>query len=258
MNTKSPAAPARPIRNDARAKNSANGEDEKNAPSRSGSRRAATKARILLVEDHEVVREGLARLINHETDMEVCGVASSAGEALEKIGKLKPDLLITDISMEGMNGIEFLKQIKVKHPKVAAIVLSMHDEETYAERALRAGALAFVMKTESSAELMSAIRKAQRGEFHVSERVESGIFERYVHSGQTTESPLALLSDRELEVFELLGHGRGSNEIAEQLRHSVKTVDTQRSRIKAKLKIHSFTEMIQRAVQWVEHEGGRS
>ncbi len=245
--------PPRRVRIDASAKRVTSNSGPKPAPKRIATEHPA-KARILLVEDHQVVREGVAQLINQEADMEVCGVAGTASEALEKIRELQPDLLITDISMTGMNGIEFLKHLKVEHPHLPAIVLSMHEEETYAERALRAGALAFVMKTESSGEVMSAIRKARRGEYHVSDKIGAGIFQRFLHAKRPSESPVSLLSDRELEVFELLGRGHGSKEIAQQLHLSVKTVDTHRSRIKEKLKIGTFTEMIRRAVQWVEHE----
>src|SRR6187401_3735937 len=133
--------------------------------------KSPSKTRILLVEDHVIVRQGLARLINQEMDLEVCGEAGNASEALAQIGRCHPDLVITDISMSGMNGIEFLKHLKVQHPELPAVVLSMHDEALYAERALRAGALAFVMKKESSVEIMTAIRKARRGEYYVSEKV---------------------------------------------------------------------------------------
>ena len=140
------------------------------------------KARILLVEDHQVVRQGLAWLIGQEPDMEVCGEAGNASDALQQIGCLKPDLVLTDISMSGMNGIEFLKHLKAKHPEVPAVVLSMHDEALYAERALRAGALGFVMKKESSAEILTALRKARRGEYHVSDKVGAGIFQKFLHT----------------------------------------------------------------------------
>jgi len=212
------------------------------------------KTKILLVEDHQIVREGIARLINNEADMEVCGEAGNASEALVQIAKRKPDLVITDISLSGMNGIEFLKHLKAQYPNLPAMVLSMHDEALYAERALRAGAVAFVMKKESSNEVMAAIRKARRGEYHVSEKVGGDIFQKFLNSKRPAESSIALLSDRELEVFELLGRGHGSKEIAAELKLSVKTVDTHRTHIKEKLQLRSFTEMIQRAVQWVEQE----
>ncbi|MDR3403711.1 MAG: response regulator transcription factor [Chthoniobacter sp.] len=217
-------------------------------------RRKPAKTRILIVEDHRIVRQGIARLINEEADLEVCAEAGEAGEALKQIAKDKPDLVIIDISLPGMNGIEFLKHLKVEHPGLPAVVLSMHDEALYAERALRAGASAYVMKKESSDELLVAIRKAREGQFHVSEKVGGSIFQKFVGTKRPVESAIGRLSDRELEVFELLGHGHGSKEIARQLRLSVKTVDTHRGRIKEKLSLRGSTEMIQRAVQWVERE----
>ncbi len=210
------------------------------------------KIQILLVDDHQIVRQGLAGIINGEADMEVCAEAADAASALALVAKCLPDVVVTDISMSGMNGIEFLKYLRAQNPEIPAVVLSMHDEALYAERALRAGALAFVMKSESSDEVIRAIRKVRNGGFYVSERVGSGILQKFLHTKRPGESTVALLSDRELEVFEKLGHGRSSREIAEELHLSVKTVDTHRTHIKAKLDLHSVPEMIQRAVQWVE------
>lgn len=189
------------------------------------------KTKILLVEDHQIVRQGIAQIINAEADMEVCAEAANASDAPKLIAKRRPDLVVTDISLTGMNGIEFLKHLKAQYPDLPAMVLSMHDEATYAERALRAGALAFVMKKESSEEVMIAIRSARRGKFYVSESVGGGIFQKFLNTRRPVENSTGLLSDRELEVFELLGHGRGSREIAEALHLSVKTVDTHRSHI---------------------------
>lgn len=194
------------------------------------------------------------RIINLEPDMEVCGEAGNAREALNEIAKRKPDLVITDISMAGMNGIEFLKHLKTRFPELPVLVLSMHDEAIYAERALRAGALAFVMKKEGREEVMAAIRKARVGKYHVSEKVGGAIFQKLLNTKPSSETSVSKLSDRELEVFELLGHGRGSKEIAEELHLSVKTVDTHRTHIKAKLDLHNVRELIQHAVQWVERE----
>lgn len=210
--------------------------------------------RVLLVEDHQVVRQGLAWLISQEKDMEVCGEASNAGEALQQVVRLQPDVVLTDISMTGMNGIELLKHLKAQHPQLPAVVLSMHDEALYAERSLRAGALGFVMKKESSAEMFTALRKARRGEYHVSEKVGAGIFQKFLHTKTDPQPAMALLSDRELEVFELLGRGHGSKEIADELHISVKTVDTHRTHIKEKLQLRTFTELIQHAVRWIERE----
>ncbi|MEI9898462.1 MAG: response regulator transcription factor [Chthoniobacter sp.] len=217
-------------------------------------RSKSSKTRILLIEDHQIVRQGIVQLINQEADMEVCSEAGHANDGLAQIARDKPDVVIVDISLPGMNGIEFLKHLKAQHPNVAAVVLSMHDEALYAERALRAGAFAYVMKKESSDELLMAIRKAREGQFHVSETVGGNIFQKFIGTKRPVESTIGRLSDRELEVFELLGRGRGSKEIATELHLSVKTVDTHRGRIKEKLSLHGSTEMIQRAVQWVERE----
>jgi len=212
------------------------------------------KTQIFLVEDHQIVRQGIARMINAEADMEVCGEASDAREALRLLAARRPDLVIADISMSGMNGIEFLKHLKMLYPDLPTVVLSMHDEAIYAERALRAGALAFVMKRESAPKVMAAIRKARGGNYYVSEKIGAGIFQKLLNSKRPPESSFAELSDRELEVFELLGRGLGSRQIAGELHLSVKTIDTHRTHIKEKLGVRSATEMIQRAVQWVERE----
>ena len=186
--------------------------------------------------------------------MEVCGEASNAAEALQQIGHLAPDVVLTDISMAGMNGVEFLKHLKARNPMLPAVVLSMHDEALYAERALRAGALGFVMKKAPGDEMLTALRKARRGEYHVSEKVGAGIFQKFLHTKSESKSPMALLSDRELEVFELLGGGCGSKQIAAELHLSVKTVDTHRMHIKEKLGVHTATELVQHAVHHVENE----
>ena len=166
---------------------------------------------------------------------------------------LSPDLVLTDISLTG-NEWHRISQTPARHsiPSLPAVVLSMHDEALYAERALRAGALAFVMKKESSDEVMTAIRKARRGEYHVSEKVGGGIFQKFLNTKKPVESPIAQLSDRELEVFELLGPRPRQQGDRRELHLSVKTVDTHRTHIKEKLQLRSFTEMIQRATQWVE------
>jgi DNA-binding NarL/FixJ family response regulator len=214
------------------------------------------KMRILILDDHQIVRQGIIRIINQEPDMEVCGEAGDASKALEVLESKTPDVVVADISLPGMNGLEFLKHVKANHPTLPVVVLSMHDEALYAERALRAGALAYVMKKESSDEMLQAIRKARRGEYHVSETVGGGIFQKFLGTKRPVESSVAVLSDRELEVFELLGRGRGSREIAEELHLSVKTVDTHRAHIKEKLNLRTAPEMIRYAVQWVERESG--
>lgn len=220
-------------------------------------KKSKTKKRIFLVEDHAVLRECLKLFIGQEPDMEVCGEASSAAEAFAAIPALRPDAVITDISMPGMNGIEFLKNLKALHPGIAAIVLSMHDESVYAERALRAGALGYVMKKESTGEVITALRKAFVGETHVSERIVTSLMlqalDKKVPGKNRALRPVDILSDRELEVFEHLGRGSNTKSIASALGISTKTVETHRMHIKEKLQVRSLSELIQQAAVWVDH-----
>jgi len=215
------------------------------------------KKRIFLVEDHRLVREGLSLFIAQDSDLIVCGGAATGADALSAIETLKPDAVICDISLPGMNGIEFLKNLKAKHPEIVAIVLSMHDEAIYAERALRAGALGYVMKKESAEEVIVALRKALRGEFHVSGKITGMIFHKAIGASGTTNrstgSPVELLSDRELEVFEMLGRGMSMRAIAQSLRLSPKTVESHRAHIKEKLRFQTVGDILQYAIRWVEH-----
>ncbi|MEI8312704.1 MAG: response regulator transcription factor [Verrucomicrobiota bacterium] len=219
--------------------------------------KAKTKKRIFLVEDHAVLRECLKLFIRQEPDMEVCGEAGNAADAFAAIPALRPDAVITDISMPGMNGIEFLKNLKALHPGIAAIVLSMHDESVYAERALRAGALGYVMKKESTGEVITALRKAFKGERHVSDKITGALLLRALgrpNQSVSASSPEDLLSDRELEVFERIGHGGDTKGIADALGVSPKTVETHRMHIKEKLRIKTLSELIQHAAVWVERK----
>ncbi len=215
------------------------------------------KTRIFILEDHCIVREGLRLYIAQEPDMEVCGEAHEAAAGLSAIDDLRPDAVVTDISLPGMNGIEFLKNLKARHPHMVAVVLSMHDESVYAERALRAGALGYVMKKESTAEVIAALRAALKGEHYVSKKVSGVIFHKALGTGgpgkHATPSPVDLLSDRELEVFELLGRGKSTRDIADALHLSPKTVESHRAHIKEKLQIATAIEMVQQATLWVEH-----
>lgn len=220
----------------------------------------ATKAknRIFLVEDHAVVRQGLKLFIAQEPDMEVCGEAANAADAFSAISALRPDAVLTDISMPGMNGIEFLKNMKALHPEIAAVVLSMHDESTYAERALRAGALGYVMKKESTEEVIVALRKAIRGEQHISEKIVGSLLLKALgrQNAGRNGSPSAdeVLSDRELEVYEHIGRGEDTNTIATALGVSPKTIETHRMHIKDKLGIYALSELIQQAAVWVDRK----
>ena len=190
--------------------------------------------------------------------MEVCGEAENGAEALSAITVLLPDAIVSDISMPGMNGIEFLKNMKALHPKIVAVVLSMHDENTYAERALRAGAMGYVMKKEGTEVVVTALRKAFNGEHYISGKVMGSILNRSLgkqKSGDAaSSSSVDLLSDRELEVFEHIGKGRDTQSIADALHVSPKTVETHRMHIKEKLQIKTISELTQYAALWLEHQ----
>ena len=212
---------------------------------------SSEKLRIVLVDDHPMVRQGLARLINDEADLCVCGEADAAAAGLELIARLLPDLAIIDISMGGTDGIELLKDLKLRHPNVPTLVLSMHDESLYAERVLRAGAKGYVTKQEAPDKVMTAIRRILAGEVYVSETIAARLLKGM--SGNKLDggaSPLDRLSDRELQVFRLIGGGMTVREIADKLCLSVKTIETHREHIKDKLSLRSSSELLRYAVQY--------
>jgi len=209
------------------------------------------KKRIFIVDDHPLVREWLATLINQQSDLKVCGEASSASEGLKLIGTAKPHVAIVDISMEGSSGIELIKNIKATCPEVAPIVLSMHDEGIYVEHALRAGARGYIMKREATKNVLPAIRCVLEGKLYLSEKIARMMAEKFVEGkSPATSPPEELLSDRELQVFQLLGRGYSTRQIAEELRIGFKTAQTFRARIKEKLKLSSATELLREAVLW--------
>jgi DNA-binding NarL/FixJ family response regulator len=209
------------------------------------------KHRILLVDDHPIVRQGLAELIDHQKDLMVCGTAEEVHQALDQIAALGPDLVVVDISLKSSNGIELLKDIKVRHPKLPVLMLSMHDETLYAVRALRAGASGYIMKQEATDNVLTAIRQVLAGEIYLSERMEKKMMQQLVGGRSArTGSPLEDLSDRELEVFNLIGQGHGTRQIAEELHLSIKTIESHRAHIKEKLKLKNATELVQHAIQW--------
>lgn len=214
---------------------------------------ANQKNRIFIVDDHPIVRKGLTQLINQEPDLTVCGEAENAEAALELLKKVKPDLAIVDISLRGIDGIELTKLIKVRFENIPVLVVSMHDESLFAERALRAGARGYIMKQEAIEKMMEAIHKVLRGELYVSDRVSANIVKRFVDGkAEGVSSPEELLSDREMEVFQLIGQGFGTRQIADQLHVSVKTVETYRANIKVKLNLKNATELMKHAVHWIE------
>lgn len=211
------------------------------------------KRTILIVEDHPIVRQGLAQLVNHEKDLTVCGVAEDPKQAVEQIELLQPELVLLDISLKGGNGIELLKNIKVRFPKTLVLMLSMHDEALYAVRALRAGASGYVMKQEATEKVLTAIRHVLNGEIYLSDRMEKKMMQQLVGGRSSrTGSPLEDLSDRELEVFGLIGQGHGTRQIAEQLHLSIKTIESHRAHIKEKLNLRNANELVQHAIQWRE------
>ncbi len=210
------------------------------------------KCRVLLVDDHPVLRKGLAELINQEADLVVCGEAEEVPKAFEAVGVLNPDVVVVDISLKGGNGLELIKNLKTRFPDLPLLVLSMHDETLYAERALRAGSLGYVMKEEALEKVLTAIRQVVAGEMFLSERMKARMLNQLV-GGKIKDggSSIDSLSDRELEVFRLIGEGRGTRQIAEELRLSVRTVEAYREYIKEKLSLKNGTELVQHAFQYV-------
>lgn len=221
------------------------------------SKKAAQKQkRILIVDDHPMMRQGLAQLIGAEPDLVVCGEAEDAGRALEAVGPLKPDLVLADISLPGKNGLELIKDFQAIQPGLPVLVISMHDESLYAERVLRAGGRGYIMKQEGGKKLMQAVRQVLDGKIYVSEKISAEILETLSGRRPGAEGfTLEKLTDRELEIFQLIGQGKGTRDIAETLHISVKTIDVHRANIKTKLKLNSASELIRYAVRWSESQG---
>ena len=210
------------------------------------------KAKIVIVDDHPIVRQGLKELINHENDLTVCGQAGDAHQAMKIIKSLSPDMVIVDITLKEKNGMELIKDIKVQYPNLPVLALSMHDETLYAERAIRAGARGYIMKQQATEKVVAAIRKVLKGEVYISERMVAKVMGKLAGvKTETAASPLDCLSDRELEVFLMIGKGHGTRQIARKLHLSIKTIETYRSHIKEKLNFGDSTELLQYAIQWV-------
>src|SRR5258705_9578573 len=208
---------------------------------------------VFIVDDHPLVREGLTNLINRQSDLIVCGEAKDSAEAIGGIAKEGPDVAIIDISLTNESGLELIKHLGKQFPQVALIVLSMHDEALYAERALRAGARGYVMKHETSKSVLASIRRVLGGEIYVSERIVNRMALRLASSGRTVaRSPVERCRDRELEIFQLLGQGRTPSEIAGDLNLSLKTVQAYCARAKEKFGVTSLTELLRAAIRWDE------
>jgi DNA-binding NarL/FixJ family response regulator len=211
--------------------------------------------RILIVDDHPMMRTGLAQLIDNEPDLKVCAEADTAGQAINLVSKQKFDLALLDISLPDKNGLELIKDVRALRPEMPVLVVSMHDEMIYAERVLRAGGRGYIMKQEGGEKFLRAIRQVLAGEIFVSEKMSARILE--VFSGRQPEhsgSPVRKLSDREFEVFQLIGQGIGTRAIADQLHLSVKTVEVHRANIKEKLALKTATELVRYAVRWIDSQ----
>lgn len=214
-----------------------------------------SKHGVLIVDDHPIVRQGLAQLINQEQDLEVCGQAENASQAMQAIGELSPAMVIVDISLQDTSGMELIKDIKVRHPNLPVLTLSMHDEAVYAERALRAGAMGYIMKQEATERVITAIRRVLAGDVYVSESMAAKMVSKLATAGAArSTSPVDRLSNRELEVFRLIGEGHGTRQVADKLHLSVKTIETYRAHIKTKLGFKGAAELFRSAIEWVNAE----
>jgi len=210
-----------------------------------------SKHRIFIIDDHPLVREGLTNLINRHDDLMVCGEAEDSAEAIAGIARTQPDVAVIDISLKNESGLELVKNLQSQFPAVGLIVLSMHDEALYAERALRAGARGYVMKRETTKSVLTAIRRVLEGSVYISQRVVNSMARRFVLSDkELPSSPVEQLSDRELEIFRLLGQGCTTSQIADDLHVSLKTVQAYCARAREKFGVNSFGELIRLAVRW--------
>jgi DNA-binding NarL/FixJ family response regulator len=217
------------------------------------------RRKILVVDDHPMTRSGVVHLLGKQADLVVCGEAGNPAEALTDIPKSRPDLLLADLTMPGRSGVEFIKDVLALHPELPILIASMHDEAIYAERVLRAGARGYIMKEAGGEKLLAAIRQVLKGQVYVSEQMAAKILGNL--SGRKprgSHSPIERLSDREFEIFQLIGQGKSTRDIAEHLRISPKTVDVHRGHIKGKLELKDATSLVRHAVRWVETQDTRA
>lgn len=213
------------------------------------------KTQVLIVDDHPVIRDGLLTIVNHEQDLNVCGQADDAAVALKAIAELKPDIVVTDISLKSSDGIELTKIIKARCPRLPVIIFSVHDESLYAERALLAGAKAYLMKDEVSENIIKAIRTVLNGDIFVSDTISKKFLHKIAGDrAGAAKTPIENLSDRELEIFRLIGEGYKASQIARQLHLSIKTIETYRTRIKEKLGLADASELLQYSIKWAKSQ----
>lgn len=210
------------------------------------------KRKVFIVDDHPIVREGLAQMIRREPDLTVCGEAEDAHTALQMIYAVKPDILIVDISLHGPDGLDLLKSMRAEDPTLPVLILSMHDESIYAERSLRAGANGYIMKQEATENVLVALRRILNREIYVSPQIANKMLRRFVSAGAAhgKHSSMDELSDRELEVLRLMGQGHSTRQIADALHLSVKTVETYQAHLKEKLALKNSRELVQYAIEW--------
>jgi DNA-binding NarL/FixJ family response regulator len=213
------------------------------------------RKRVLIVDDHPIVRQGLGQMLRQEPELDVCGEAEDVLTAIEALEATHPDLVIVDVSLKGGSGIALVKRIRTGHAKLPILVLSMHDEALYAERALRSGANGYIMKQESPEKVLAAIRRVLMGDIYLSERTASYMVHKYIGvEPRDKGSSLGQLSDRELEIFQMIGHGQTTRQIAGKLHVSIKTVESHRARIKGKMKLKNAADLMQHAIKWVQSE----
>ena len=221
-------------------------------------RDGGAKKKILLVDDHPLLRKGLAQLINQQKDLAVCGEAEEAADALKLIETLQPDLAVVDISLRDSSGIELIKDFRIRAPNMLVLVLSMHDEVVYADRVLKLGARGYVSKKEDPDRVIEGIHRLLKGEVFISKEVSSRILQKFVgNRGDAEGASVDHLSDREFGVLEMIGHGLSTREIAEKLHLSVKTVEAHRENIKRKLKLSGAAEVRKYAIHWVQMQDGQ-
>ena len=214
---------------------------------------AAAKKRVLLVDDHPIVRQGLKGILCQAPDLMVCGEAETIFDALKAIERLRPDVVVVDISLKGESGVDLIKDIRIRYPALSVLALSMHDEAIYAERVLRAGARGYLTKEEAPESVLKALRTVLAGQVFLSDRMSAKMLSKMSgHKSQASVLPIDRLSDRELQIFELIGKGVNTRAIADTLHLSIKTVESHRANIKEKLQIDNTTELLQHAIHWLQ------